>query len=94
MADHADKLEGDEKEKIDSAIKDLNDVMDDGDLEALESKSKALAEASSGLMERMFKEQAEAAQGDGQTESPAPEADDVVDAEFEEVKDDDAKKAG
>ncbi len=82
-----DKVDAEEKSRIEAAIKDLRDVLDGDDKDAIESKTQALAEASSKLAEQMYAEagDAEAAgeQG-GSTDKPA--GDDVVDAEFEEVK--------
>ncbi len=95
LEDLADKVEADEKEKIEAAIKDLKEVLDGDDLEAIENGAKALAEASSPLMQRVYEEQvkeaaAEQSQaGDG---SDAAADEDVVDAEFEEVKDEESKK--
>jgi molecular chaperone DnaK len=89
-----DKLEAGEKESIESAIKDLEAVMSGDDKEAIEEKTKVLAEASGKMAERLYAQKGESSrEGAG----PEPEAgaesstgtadDDVVDAEFEEVKD-------
>ena len=86
-----DKLEAGEKETIDSAIKELEDVMKGEDTAAIEEKTKRLTEASAKMAERIYAQQsagAEAAAGAGAGESSADSGDDVVDAEFEEVKDD------
>ena len=87
-----DKLEAGEKEAIEAAIKDLEEVMKGDDKEALDSKTQALAEASGKMAERLYAEKgAEAGQpaGDAPDQGGADKADDnVVDAEFEEVKDD------
>jgi molecular chaperone DnaK len=94
-----DKLEADEKEKIEAAIKDLEEVMKSDDKDAIEAKTKALAEASGKMAERLYAEkgqQAGAAGAGAAGATPGSEqaaeagGDDVVDAEFEEV--DDAKK--
>ncbi|RUO78229.1 molecular chaperone DnaK [Pseudidiomarina taiwanensis] len=82
-----DALEASDKEAIESAIKELEEALKGSDKEAIEAKQQALMEASSKLMEAA---QAKAAQqgagAEGQANSKAD--DDVVDAEFEEVKDD------
>ncbi len=93
-----DKLEAGEKDAIESAIKDLEEAMKGDDKDAIEAKTKALAEASNKMAERLYAQQggADAAAGAGAAgaagatggESQAGGADDVVDAEFEEVKDD------
>ena len=84
-----------EKNKIETAIGDLEEVLKAGDKEAIEAKTKALTDVSSELAQRMYAEQAAQAQaGDapGAAEAGADvggSADtDAVDAEFEEVKDD------
>jgi len=86
-----DKLEAGEKEAIEKAIGELEEAMKGSDKEAIEAKTKALAEASGKMAERMYAQQqggAEPAAGaaEGGTESGKAD-DDVVDAEFEEVKD-------
>lgn len=82
-----DALEASDKEAIEGAIKELEEALKGSDKEAIEAKQQALMEASSKLMEAA---QAKAAQqgagAEGQANSKAD--DDVVDAEFEEVKDD------
>ena len=91
-----DKLESGEKEAIESAISELEEAMKGGDKDAIEAKTKALAEASGKMAERVYSQQpggAEAGGTAGGAEDAAGGADagkaedDVVDAEFEEVKD-------
>ncbi|HBN14828.1 MAG TPA: molecular chaperone DnaK, partial [Pseudohongiella sp.] len=94
LADAGDKVDADEKAKIESAINDLEEAMKAGELEQIEEKTKALTEASSGLAQKMYAEQqgAAGAEGAGADDAGANDksagADDAVDAEFEEVKDD------
>jgi len=92
-----DKLEADEKSKIEAAIKDLEEALKGSDIADIEAKSKALSEASAKMAERMYAEQGAAggaagaagaaagAEAAGSAEAGA--SDDVVDAEFEEVND-------
>jgi molecular chaperone DnaK len=83
-----DALPADEKEKIEAAISELETATRGEDKAEIEAKTQALIEASSKLME-MAQAQAQAeAAAEGQAESSAKADDDVVDAEFEEVKDD------
>ena len=89
LAEHGDKLDADEKAKIEAAIKEVEDVMKDGDKETIEAKTNALMEASQKLGEKVYAEQ----QAEANTESAQPQGEktvdgDVVDAEFEEVKKD------
>lgn len=90
-----DKLEAGEKEAIESAIKDLEAVMKEGDKETIEAKTKVLTDASGKMAERLYSQQGaaeEAAKGTAggakASTSSSDAGDDVVDAEFEEVKDD------
>lgn len=87
LKDYGDKVTAEEKAAIETAIADLRGVLEGDDAEAIKEKSATLAEASMKLGEAMYKQsQAEAeAKAEG-GENPAD--DDVVDAEFEEVKDD------
>ncbi len=94
VSEMGDKLDPSEKGSIDAAVKDLESVLEGDDTDIIKEKTTALAEASHKLAEQMYKQASEDSQ-------PAPEhagaddsqdADDnVVDAEFEEVKDDDKK---
>ncbi len=93
MGEYGDKLEAEEKEKIETAIKDLEDTLKDdaSDKAAIDGKIEALAQASQKLGEKMYadmqaQQQAAAAGGEA-PESAKPQEDDVVDAEFKEVKD-------
>ncbi len=87
-----DKMEAGEKENIEAKIKELEEVMKGDDKDAIEEKTKALTEVSAKMAERLYAQQggegaAEAgAEGAGAEQSASD--DDVVDAEFEEVKDD------
>ncbi len=86
-----DELAGDEKEKIEAALTELEEAIKGEDKEAIEAKTQSLMEASAKLMEIA---QAKAQAGQASEEAPEQQAqpqDDVVDAEFEEVKEDDKK---
>jgi len=94
LKDLGDKVNAGEKQDIESAIEALQQAMKGDDKEAIEKKTEALAEQSGKLAERVYKEQAaqgEAAGGDTAAAGSAGGGDDVVDAEFEEVKDADSK---
>ena len=91
MEEYGDKLETDEKNKIEEAIKDLESVVKDGDKETIEAKTNALMEASQKLGEKINAD----AQAEANTESAQPNQGgektvdaEVVDADFEEVKKD------
>jgi len=86
-----EELPSDDKEKIEAALTELETAIKGDDKEAIDAKTQALMEASAKLMEiAQAKQQAQGApEGAEQaTDAGAAPADDVVDAEFEEVKDD------
>ncbi len=92
MDELGDKLEADEKEKIEAAIKDLEEAMKGDDKDDIEAKTKALTEASGKMAEKLYAQNqeqggAEAGAADAGAGEQAAGGDDVVDAEFEEVDD-------
>ncbi|MCC7277494.1 MAG: molecular chaperone DnaK [Chromatiaceae bacterium] len=97
MEQLGDKMESGEKQHIESAIKDLEASMKGEDKDRIEAQTKALGEASAKMAERLYAQPGDtggdaghaghAGQGPGGGEKKAG-GDDVVDAEFEEVKDD------
>ena len=94
LKDSADKVQEDEKQRIEAAIKEVEEALKSDDAEQIEAKSEALTEVSAKLAERLYAEQAQAAGAGPQQaggEEPQPQRDDIVDAEFEEVKDSDRK---
>jgi len=91
LTEFADQLEDGEKEKIEAAIKDLQEAMKGENKDDIEAKTKALGEVAGKLAERAYAQQAETGQAGAATEEATANADagdDVVDAEFEEVKND------
>ena len=89
-----DQVGADEKAGIEKAITELKDVIKGNDKAAIESKTNALTELSGKLAERVYAQKAESESGAGEkaSASGSSAADEgVVDAEFEEVKDDDKK---
>ena len=88
VEDAGDKATDEEKTAIESAASDLEEALKGEDKDTIEEKIKVLSEASAGLAQKMYAEQAEAAGEPGQE---APD-DGAVDAEFEEVKDDKEQK--
>jgi molecular chaperone DnaK len=97
LKDHADKLEGDDKEKIEAAIKDLEEAISSDDKTKIEDKSKSLAEAAQKFSEKIYAAQqgstnaGSSANSSGETSEKTVDGD-VVDAEFEEVKEDEKKE--
>ncbi len=97
LAEHGDKLEAGEKDKIEAALKDVEEALKGEDKDAIEAKTEALMSVSQKLGEKVYAEaqaaQAAAAAGGagaaaaGAEAPKAAAADDVVDADFKEVKD-------
>ena len=86
ITDLGDKLDADEKVKIEAAVEALEEAIKGEDKDDIEAKTAALTEASGKLAEQAYAENAEA--GAAPEGEQAEAADDVVDAEFEEVEDD------
>ena len=82
-----EKLDADEKTKIEAAIVELKEALATEDKDAIQAKTNSLTEAAEKLAEQAYAENAEAGENTEEGKAKA-EADDVVDAEFEEVNDD------
>jgi molecular chaperone DnaK len=91
IKDNGDKVGGEAIGRAEGAIAELETAMKNDDKAQIEAKSKALEEASQALFAAASAGQQPGGGADGQTS--APRNDDVVDAEFTEVRDDDSKKA-
>lgn len=89
LKEAGDKVSDSEREAVEKAVAELKEVLPGEDKDAIETKTAALSEATTGIAAKMY-EQAQAEGGAEGGESPEqPTADDdAVDAEFEEVKDD------
>ena len=97
LGEYGDKLEAGEKEKIEAAIKDLEDAARGGDKAEIDAKVNALSEVSQKLGEKVYADmQAQAGEGaaegagaaaGGAQQQAQPQDDNVVDAEFKEVND-------
>ena len=92
VQDAGDKASDAEKEAIESAASALEEAVKQEDKAAIEAKIKTLSEASAQLAQKMYAEQAQGASGaEGGSDADRGKGGDTVDAEFEEVKDDDKK---
>ncbi len=88
LAEYGDKVSADEKAAIEAALKEAEDAVREGDKDTIEAKTNALATASHKLAEHMYQaEQAKAQPGSAPGAGAGAADDNVVDAEFEEVKD-------
>jgi len=97
LKDVGDKISDDEKKAAASAVAAVKTAMSGDDREEIERKTQALEQASTALLQKMYEQSAAGGGGGGDTggagghtEKPK---DDVLDAEFEEVKESDRKKA-
>jgi len=96
LKDYGDKLDAGEKDKIEAALKDAEGALKSENKGEIDAKAQALAQAAQKLGEKMYAEaqaKAQAEQGGAQQAQaePAKKDENVVDAEFTEVKD---KKTG
>lgn len=91
LSEHADKVSDDEKTAIETALAELEEALKGDDKSAIDAKVEALSQASAPVAQKMYAEQAEAGQAGATDAGATDDADDVVDAEFEEVKEDDKK---
>lgn len=87
LEEAGDKATAEEKTAIETAIADLEEALKGEDKADIEAKTNALTEASGTLAQKLYAEQAQQAEGAPQDGGSAKKDDDVVDAEFEEVKD-------
>jgi molecular chaperone DnaK len=96
LKDVGDKISDDQKKSAADAVTAVKTAMSGDDREEIERKTTELEQASSAIMQKMYEQSSASAAsaGDGgsagHTQQPK---DDVLDAEFEEVKDSDRKKA-
>ena len=92
VADLGDEVTADEKSAIDDATKALKEAMDKDSVEDINNKSEALMNAAGSVMQKAYNkmsgEGAAAGASAGNTNDSAPKDDNVVDADFQEVKDD------
>jgi molecular chaperone DnaK len=93
LKDVGDKVSDEEKKTATEAIEAVRTAMSGDDREEIERKTQALEQASTALLQKMYEQSAGSAGADGASASPESKKDDVLDAEFEEVKESDRKKA-
>ena len=91
LEEAGDKASAEEKEAIESAIKGVEDAVKSDDKEAIDAAANTLSEASAALAQKLYAEQAAESQPEGAESAEGGKSDDAVDAEFEEVKEDNNK---
>ncbi len=88
VQDAGDKASEEEKAAIESAATELEEALKGDKKDAIEAKMQALSQASAALAQKMYEEPAATGSAEASAEAGS---DDVVDAEFEEVEDEDKK---
>jgi molecular chaperone DnaK len=89
LSELGEKASSEERLNIENAVSDLKSALEKDDLDTIQAKTAALAEASGTLAQKLYAEQAEQEAGEG--DSSKANGEDIVDAEFEEVDEDDSK---
>jgi len=89
LTEHGDKIGADEKSKIEAALKAADEAMKGNDKDLIEAKTRDLAQVSQKLGEKMYAQSGAGPQAGGAAGEKGQKSEDadVVDAEFEEVKD-------
>jgi molecular chaperone DnaK len=93
LSELGEKVAADERGRIESALSELKDAIKGDSKDKIETKIKALSEAAAGLAQKLYGEEPGAGGAEQASGGAAGGDDNVVDAEFEEVKDDDKKSA-
>jgi molecular chaperone DnaK len=95
LKDLGDKVQAADRARAESAISDLRNVLKGDDKDVIETKARALAEASAAIAQQAYASQQGPGPSEGGGEPPGGAApggkEEVLDAEFEEVKDKDRK---
>jgi len=91
VADAGDKVTAEEKAAIEAAVVALEAAVKGDDKAAIEAKIEELSKVSAPVAQKMYAEQGQPTDGAAQQAEPEAKQDDVVDAEFEEVKEDHKK---
>jgi len=92
LKDAGDKVSDSEKESIEVSVTELEEALRGSDKDDIQAKTEKLTEVSGELAKKMYADQAEQGQpAEGQENAQSNSADDAVDAEFEEVKDDEKR---
>jgi molecular chaperone DnaK len=92
LADLGDKVPGAERGRIESALAELREALKGDSQSGIEAKIRALSEATAAMAQKAYGEQPGGPGGPGAEQASGGGGEDVVDAEFEEVKDDDKQK--
>ena len=91
IADAGDKITNEEKDPVEAAIKDLKEVLESEDLAAIQEKTASLSQAAMKIGEKLYQQEQESAENSNEGDNGADDAD-IVDADFEEVKEEETIK--
>ena len=91
IADAGDKITNEEKDPVEAAIKDLKEVLESEDLTAIQEKTASLSQAAMKIGEKLYQQEQESAENSNEGDNGADDAD-IVDADFEEVKEEETIK--
>ena len=91
MEEAGDKLTDEEKAPVETALTELEEALASEDTETITAKTIALTDASAKIAEKLYATAETEGSDVGTDSKSAKEEDDVVDAEFEEIKDDEKK---
>jgi molecular chaperone DnaK len=95
LKEHGDKISADEKKAIETGITDLKKSLEGTDIEDVKKKTQSLIQVSMKLGEAVYKSQQkpEAGKAEGEKDSKPNDKENVVDADFEDVKEEDKEKS-
>ncbi|MFP3944471.1 MAG: molecular chaperone DnaK [Alphaproteobacteria bacterium] len=95
LEEHGDKIDAGDKSAIESAMAELKETLEGDEPGPIKQKTEALAQAAMKMGEAIYKAQAgEEAAGAGGAQQEGERGEDVVDADFEEVKDEPKRHGG
>ena len=87
VTDAGDKITDDERKPVEEAIKELKEIIDGDDLSVIQEKTATLSQAAMKIGEKLYQEEQAASEATNGTEgNKEPEDADIVDADYEEVK--------
>ena len=85
IVDAGEKITDEEKDPVEAAIKDLKEVLNKEDLAAIQEKTATLSQAAMKIGEKLYQQEQESSDDENQGDNKTEDAD-IVDADFEEVK--------
>ena len=85
IADAGEKITNEEKDPVEAAIKDLKEVLESEDLATIQEKTASLSQAAMKIGEKLYQQEQESSENSSEGDNGTDDAD-IVDADFEEVK--------